>query len=169
MVLASVSSRQSCQFCLKVLKKVGRQNSSEFRHLELYDRISNSRPPVAFAAWVSNDTGELTVTKQALAAKHLPVTDVLLGDESFGRVELTQLYAKAGGRLLTPKQLPAKNHTWKHDLYDYRKEAIELLFQRVIQASDLKQCQVKGNGKNGVFALASVWLFQIVFLSNYRQ
>jgi len=54
-------------------------------------------------------------------------------------------------------------------LFSYRKEAIELLFQRVIQASDLKQCQVLGNGKNGAFVLVSVWLYQLVFLSNYRQ
>ncbi len=126
-------------------------------------------PVPLFAKWVSNNTGESTVLKQALGARSLPVTDVMLGDEAFGGAELTTLYQAAGGWLLTPQQLPKKNHTWKQDLFSYRKEAIELLFQRVIQASDLKQCQVLGNGKNGAFVLVSVWLYQLVFLSNYRQ
>jgi len=33
----------------------------------------------------------------------------------------------------------------------------------------LKSCQVKGVGKNGAFVLASVWLYQLVFLMNFRQ
>jgi hypothetical protein len=50
----------------------------------------------------------------------------------------------------------------------YRKETIELLFQRVVQACDLKACPSKGLGRNGAFVLASVLLYQAVFLSNYR-
>lgn len=92
----------------------------------------------------------------------------MLGDETFGGKDLTKLYKEKGGYLLTPKQLPKKNHGWKHDLYDYRKETIELLFQRVIQAADLKECKVKGLGKNGAFVLASVWLYQLVFWCNYQ-
>jgi hypothetical protein len=41
-------------------------------------------------------------------------------------------------------------------------------FQRVIQACDLKACPAKGRDRNGAFVLASVWLYQVVFLSNYR-
>jgi len=126
-------------------------------------------PVPLFARWVSNEVGEATVLKQALAQSRVPVTDVLLGDETFGGAELTTHYRAAGGWLLTPKQLPPKNHTWKDDLFAYRREAIELLFQRMMQAVDLKQCPVKGNGKNGAFVLASVWLYQLIFLSNYRQ
>lgn len=126
-------------------------------------------PVPLFARWVSNEVGEATVLKQALASDSFPVTSVLLGDETFGGTELTTLYQAAGGWLLTPKQLPKQNHTWKDDLLAYRREAIELLFQRVIQAVDLKSCPVKGNGKNGAFVLASVWLYQLIFLSNYRQ
>ncbi|MDQ3135585.1 MAG: hypothetical protein M3Q76_12445 [Acidobacteriota bacterium] len=48
----------------------------------------------------------------------------------------------AGGWVLTPAQLPEERRTWKHDLYGYRKETIELLFQRVIQAAGLKECPV---------------------------
>jgi len=54
-------------------------------------------------------------------------------------------------------------------LYDYRKETIELLFQRIIQTFDLKTCQVKGLNKNGAFVLACVWLYQFVFLMNFIQ
>ena len=46
---------------------------------------------------------------------------------------------------------------------------MELLFQRLIQAFDLKECKVKGKTKNGVFILASVWVYQICFLKNYRE
>jgi len=46
-------------------------------------------------------------------------------------------------------------------LYDYRKETIGPLFQHVIQAADLKERQVKGEGRNGAFVLAGVWLYQI--------
>jgi hypothetical protein len=44
----------------------------------------------------------------------------------------------------------------KDYLYDYRKKTVELLFQRIIQASGLKECQGKGEGRNGAFVLASV-------------
>ncbi len=97
------------------------------------------------------------------------MTDVRLGAETFGGVDFSQPYAAAGGGLLTPKQLPAKSHTGKCDLYAYRKETIALLFDRLIQASGLKECPVKGLGRNGAFGLASVWLSQILFLVNYRH
>jgi hypothetical protein len=54
-------------------------------------------------------------------------------------------------------------------LYDYRKETIKLLFQRIIQALGLNDCQVKGEGRNGAFVLANVWLYQICYLTDYRQ
>lgn len=126
-------------------------------------------PVPLFAAWVSNEIGESTGAKQAINQQRLHITDVLLGDETFGGADLTALYKKAGGWLLRPKQLPPQNRTWKDDLYEYRKESIELLFQRIIQTADLKSCQVKGNGKNGAFVLANVWLYQLIFLLNLRQ
>jgi hypothetical protein len=70
---------------------------------------------------------------------------------------------------LTPKQLPKKRRSCKHAVYEYRKESIELLFQRIIQASDLKACRVKGEGRNGAFVLASVWLYQSCYLDDYRS
>jgi hypothetical protein len=85
-----------------------------------------------------------------------------------GKVQ-TKSYAPAGGWLLTPSQLPSKRRSFKHDLYAYRKQTIELLFQPVIQACDLKRCPSKGLMLNGAFVIASVWLYQIVFLCNYRQ
>lgn len=81
----------------------------------------------------------------------------------------TTEYAAAGGWVLTPKQLPPQKRLWKDDLYDYRKETSELLFQRLIQATELKECQVKGEGRNGAFVLANVWLYQICFLTDYRE
>ncbi len=126
--------------------------------------------PVPLTAfWRPNTVGEATVMAAALCEHRLPVTAVLLGDESFGGAELGASYAQQGGWLLTPKQLPKGRRSWKHDLFAYRKETIELLFQRVIQACDLKACPVKGRERNGAFVLASVWLYQCVFLTNYRQ
>ena len=78
-------------------------------------------------------------------------------------------YCQSGGWVLTPKQLPRERRSWKQDLYDYRKETGELLFQRLIQAADLKACPVKGRGRNGAFVLASVWLYQVCFLTDYRE
>ncbi len=126
-------------------------------------------PVPLVARWTGNEIGESTTFKQMLARQELSVTDTLLADETFGSAELVNLYGAAGGWLLTPKQLPEKNYTWKDDLFAYRRETIELLFQRIIQAADLKQCVVKGNGKNGAFVLASVWLYQIIFITNHRQ
>ena len=96
------------------------------------------------------------------------MTPVLLGDSTFGGATLCASYREHGGWLLTPQQLSTERRSWKHDLYGYRKESIELLFQRVIQSVDLKACPVKGWSRNGAFVLASVWLYQIIFLSNYR-
>jgi hypothetical protein len=126
-------------------------------------------PVPLFAAWRSNGEGEATIMAQALADHSLPVTSVLLGDETFGGAKLVRAYGARGGWLLTPKQLPPKRRSWKDDLYSYRKETIELLFQRVIQSCDLKACPVRGWSRNGAFVLASVWLYQVIFLSNHRQ
>ncbi len=126
-------------------------------------------PVPIFALWRPNHQNEAKVAAQALAEQRLPVTQVLLGDTTFGGTDFTTAYKQAGGWVLTPAQLPPTGHTWKRDLYAYRKQTIELLFQRIIQASGLKECPVKGSGRNGAFALASVWLYQVCFLVNYRN
>lgn len=126
-------------------------------------------PVPLFAAWRSNSEGEATIMAQALAEHRLPVTSVLLGDETFGGAQLVRAYGERGGWLLTPKQLPPRRRSWKDDLYAYRRETIELLFQRVIQTCDLKACPVKGWSRNGAFVIASVWLYQVIFLSNHRR
>jgi hypothetical protein len=121
-------------------------------------------PVPLFAVW----RNEAKIVLEELAAKRLQVTPVLLGDETFGKANFVSAYTQTGGYVLTPKQLPPQNRTWKNDLYGYRKETIELLFQRIIQAFELKTCQVKGKGKNGTFILASVWAYQICWLNNYK-
>lgn len=125
-------------------------------------------PVPLFATWRLNSEGESTIVKEALEKEKMPITDILLGDETFGGEDLVKLYKARGGYLLTPKQLPKKNQTWKHELYKYRQETIELLFQRVIQATAIKECPVKGLGKNGAFVLASIWLYQLVFWCNRK-
>ena len=121
------------------------------------------------AAFRSNQEGEITTAKTALREQRLLVTDVLLGDEGFSDTAFRAAYEKAGGWVLTNKELPKQRRSWKNDLFAYRKETIELLFQRIIQSFDLKTCQVKGLDKNGAFVLACVWVYQCVFLMNYRQ
>ncbi len=125
-------------------------------------------PVPLFAAWRPNNQNEARLAGAALAGGALKVTDVLLGDETFGAGEFPHLYAQAGGWVLTPKQLPQERRSWKDDLYAYRKQTIELLFQRIIQAAGLQQCPVKGEGRNGAYVLASVWLYQVCFLVDYR-
>lgn len=126
-------------------------------------------PVPLFARWCPNSVGESTVLEHALAAKHFPVTELLLGDSTFGGADLVATYAQHGGWLLTPQQLPATPDSWRQDLYAYRRETIELLFQRIIQACDLKACPTKGLARTGTFVLASVWLYQVLFLDNYRH
>src|SRR5215210_5490245 len=126
-------------------------------------------PAPLWAAWRPNCENEARVAQQALTQAQLHVTDVLLGDTTYGGAPFTTAYAAAGGWVLTPTQLPPTRRSWKNDLYDYRKETGELLFQRIIQAADLKQCPAKGHGRNGAFVLASVWLYQVCFLTEYRE
>jgi hypothetical protein len=126
-------------------------------------------PVPLFAHWCPNAVGESTVLGQALAAEQLPITDPLLGDSAFGGAELVASYAQHGGWLLTPQQLPANPESWKHALYAYRRETIELLFQRLIQACDLTACPTKGLARTGSFSIASVWLYQVFFLDSYRH
>jgi hypothetical protein len=126
-------------------------------------------PVPLFARWCPNSVGEGTVLEQALAAHHLPVTELLLGDSTFGSADLLTAYGAQGGWLLTPQQLPATPDSWRHDLYAYRRETIELLFQRIIQACDLKACPAKGLARNGTFVIASGWLYQALFLDNFRH
>lgn len=120
------------------------------------------------AAFRSNKEGEITTAKMALKEKRLRVTDVLLGDQAFSDAGFRAAYGEAHGWVLTNKQLPTPRRSWKHDLFAYRKETIELLFQRVCQAVGIKSCPTKGNGKNAAFVLAGVWLYQICWLQNYR-
>jgi hypothetical protein len=126
-------------------------------------------PVPLFARWCPNSVGESTVVEQALAADQLPITELLLGDSTFGGATLVATYAQHGGWLLTPQQLPTTPDSWKHDLYAYRRETIELLFQRIMQACDLKACPTKGLARTGTFVIASVWLYQVLFLDNYRH
>jgi hypothetical protein len=127
------------------------------------------QPVPIFARWRANNENEAQAALVALKAKELPIIGVLLGDQTYANPDFQAAYEQAGGWVLTPKQLPKKRRSWKRDLYDYRKESIELLFQRIMQASDLKVCQVKGQGRNGAFVLASVWLYQSCYLQDYRN
>jgi hypothetical protein len=126
-------------------------------------------PVPLFARWCPNSVGESTVLEEALAADQLPLTELLLGDSTFGGADLVATYAQHGGWLLTPQQLPTNPDSWKRDLYAYRRETIELLFQRLIQACDLKTCPTKGLARTGTFVIASVWLYQVLFLDNHRH
>jgi hypothetical protein len=93
----------------------------------------------------------------------------LRGDATFGGADLVALYGRQGGWLLTPQPLPGNPAAWQHALYAYRRETIELLFQRLIQACDLKACPAKGLARTGTFVIASVWLYQVLFLDNHRH
>jgi hypothetical protein len=125
-------------------------------------------PVPIFAAWRPNNENEANLTVEELLADQLKVTDVLLGDETFGGGLFPHLYEEAGGWVLTSKQLPKEKRSWKNDLFAYRKQTIELLFQRIIQSAELKDCRVKGEGRNGAFVLANVWVYQVCFLTDFR-
>lgn len=126
-------------------------------------------PVPLFAVWRENSLSEASILLEELEENRLQVTQVNLGDTRLAELGLPEKYREKGGWMLTPKEFPKRNRSWKQDLYEYRKETIELLFQRIMQAFDLKECPVKGKAKNGAFVLASVWLYQICFLKNYRE
>jgi hypothetical protein len=126
-------------------------------------------PVPLFARWCPNSVGEGTILGQALEAHQLPVTELLLGDSTFGSMDLRVAYGAQHGWLLTPQELPANPDAWQRDLYAYRRETIELLFQRIMQTCDLRTCPTKGLARNGTFVIASVWLYQVLFFSNYRH
>ncbi len=128
-----------------------------------------AEPVPLFAVWRENSRNEAELMMPELESGKLPITEVMLGDTRFGDLQLPEKYKQKGGYLLTPTELPKQRRSWKHDLHEYRRETIELLFGRIIQAFDLKMCQVKGKAKNGAFVLASVWTYQICFLNNYRE
>jgi hypothetical protein len=57
-------------------------------------------PVPLFARWCPNSVGESTVLEAALATTQLPLTELLLGDSTFGGAGLVALYAQHGGWLL---------------------------------------------------------------------
>jgi hypothetical protein len=126
-------------------------------------------PIPLFATWQPNNRGEGKIFAEALDKEQLVVAPVLLGDESFGTPGLVASYGACGGWLLTPKQLPQCYKTFKHEGYSWRKQTIELLFQRVMQAFDLKRCPTKSLRRNGAFIISAVWLYQVICWDNYQQ
>ena len=128
-----------------------------------------SAPVPRFARGCPNSVGESTVLEEALSTEPFPVTELLLGDSTFGGADLVALYAQHGGGLLTPQQLPTTSESWQHNLYAYRRETIELLFQRIIPACDLKACPAKGLARTGTFVIASMGLYQGLFLDHHRH
>lgn len=126
-------------------------------------------PVPLFSVWRANCRNESEILLKELEQNRFQTTDVNLGDSRLSDLDLPDKYRQAGGYLLTNKELPKKRRSWKNDLFEYRKETVELLFQRIIQAFDLKTCKVKGLHKNGAFVLATVWVYQICFMQNYRK
>jgi len=126
-------------------------------------------PVPLFARWCPNSVGERTVLEEALAADHFPMTEVLLGDSTFGGAALGALVAQHGGWRLTPQQLPQNPDAGHRALFAYRRETIALLFQRILHACALKACPANGLARTGTLVLASVWLSQVLLLDNYRH
>ena len=54
-------------------------------------------PVPLWAAWRPNHENEARIAQVALAQDQLPVTDVLLGDRTYGGTPFTSAYAEAGG------------------------------------------------------------------------
>lgn len=125
-------------------------------------------PVPLFATWRANNENEAHLASEALAQGRLKVSDVLLGDETFGGGDFPQRYAQADGCHGHPSN--CLKHVGHGRMIStlIASRTIEVLFQRIIQAAGLKQCPVKGAGRNGAYVLASVWLYQICFLANYR-
>ena len=126
-------------------------------------------PIPIFAVWRKNSRNEAECLIPELEKNNFQVTEVNLGDERLADLELPEKYRLKGGYLLTKKELPKNRQSWKTDIFQFRKETIELLFQRIIQAFDLKKCKVTGMNKNGAFVLATVWVYQICLMENYRK
>jgi hypothetical protein len=77
--------------------------------------LAFSQPAPVFAAWRANNEYEADVAIEALLAGDLQVTDVPLGDETYGSGLFPYLYEKAGGWVLSPQQLPQARRSWKDD------------------------------------------------------
>jgi len=65
-------------------------------------------PVPLFAVWRENQLNEAKIALAELAKGRLQVTDVMLGDTTFGKEDFAPEYQKAGGWVLTPHGLPAK-------------------------------------------------------------
>jgi hypothetical protein len=128
-----------------------------------------SVPIPLYASWNTNDRFEGDIFQAAIDEEQIVFVELMLGDSHFGAEDSVSKCGENGCWLLTPKQLPKCYKTFKNDLYAMRKESIELLFQRIIQAFDLKNCPTKTLKRNGAFVIASVWVYQIICWSNYKQ
>lgn len=127
--------------------------------------------PVPLAAvWRPNAMNEAAIVAEGLDAGVFRTTDVLLGDATFGTPDFVKRYERHDtGWVLSAKPIPPGKGTWKQRLYAYRRESVELLFERIMLAVDLRRCPVKGFARAGAFVLAGVWLYQILVWRNLRQ
>ena len=73
-------------------------------------------PVPLFGVWRENQLNEAKIALKELEKGRLHVTEVMLGDTSFGKEDFAPEYKRAGGYLLTPLQLPKKRRSWRQDL-----------------------------------------------------
>jgi len=58
-------------------------------------------PVPLFAVWRENSSNETKIALEELAKGRLQITDVMLGDTTFGKEDFVPVYQKAGGYVLT--------------------------------------------------------------------
>jgi len=110
----------------------------------------SSGPVPLFARWCPNSVGESTILASALEAHRLPVTELLLGDSTFGVLTWCG-YAQQGGWLLTPNNCPPLPHLGNMTSMLIDAKPLSALSANY-QACDLKTCPAKGLARAGVLS-----------------
>lgn len=100
---------------------------------------------------------------EELEAGRLKVTDVLLGDEAFGGGLFPYLYEETGGSHLEPQATAGRTIFVEGCPVRLSERDDRVAVPACHYSADLKQCPIKGEGRNGTFVLANVWFSQVCY------
>ncbi|MDQ3712022.1 MAG: hypothetical protein M3388_07360 [Acidobacteriota bacterium] len=100
-----------------------------------------------FAVWRENSRNEAKIASEELEKGRLQVTEVMLGDTTFGKEDFIPEYEKAGGYLLTPRQFPKRIGRGRMTFMSIAKKPLNYCFRELCKPLTSRNARSKEKPK----------------------